>query len=492
MTSISSLSNWQAVVPRMSSGAQTKADAAANAAAAPTSPASSIVKLSPAGLAAAKAEEAEQLSIVLPASARFKGLGAAMLDQFKSGGAVPVDKPPALPDELDNKFTLSITTRSGVQVELALASQDDGMAIQVSASGALNEAERGALAGLAAGFQAAIDGMLQDEPQVRLGGLAQFDTAVLKSVDLQAAVKRGGDADPASTLAFRVDGAQRQVSIGGASGTAEVRIDTSKLNSLGSKEQQAKAINGYLKQFDQAAVRGRGDAGLMAMFKDAFADLSRTSHTEAPAATGLTLPDHWALAAEDHAVLTGLADFSASVTQTPKWSNPLRQAEKDSFSYAVSQSTSTEGHRRDNLSISQKQQSSLTAQFHEPGKAGGELKLDFTPESQNYKYHQIRDTASSDVELGYKEGRLIKATLRQSASQSERIMDYVRGKLTSDKTIPGEHALLRDLLPALASYRSGEPNRTSEERDERHRQNLSAVNDGIFLLASPSELALRK
>jgi hypothetical protein len=490
MTSISSLSNWQPVAPRLPFGAPAKAGAPADAAA---SSASSIVKLSPAGLAAAKAEEAEQLPLVLPASVRFKGLGAAMLDQFKSGGAVPVGKPAELPDELDNKFTLSITTRSGVQVELALASLDDGMAIQVSASEALSDAERGALAGLAAGFQAAIDGMLQDEPQVRLGGLAQFDTAVLKSVNLQVAVKRGGEAEAPSTLAFHADGAQRKVSIGGASGAAEVSIDTSKLNSLGNKEQQAKAINSYLKQFDQAAARGHGDAGLMTMFKDAFADLSRTSRTEAPADTGLTLPGRWKLAAEDHAALTGLADFSASVTQTPKWSNPLRLAEKDSFTYEVSQSTSTEGPRRDDMSISQKQQSSMTAQFHEPSKPGGELKLDLTSESQNYNYHQIHDTASSDVELGYKEGRLVKATLRQSASQSEHIMSYVRGKLTSDKTIPAEHTLLRDLLPALSAYQSGDPSRrTSEERDERHRLSLVAVNDGILLLASPSELALRK
>ena len=490
MTSISTLSNWQPVNPRLPAAGAPKAAATENNWTAP----SAIVKLSPASLAAARQSEAEEAALPPTTAARFKDLGAAMLNQFKTGAVVPVDQA-KLPETVDNKFTLSITTRSGVQVQLSLASLDDGMALQVSASAELSEDERTALSSLADGFQNAIDGMALDEPQVRLGALAQFDGKFLQSVDFHAEVKQYTLPPSTQTLDFHADGKQRKVSIGGASGTAEVNIDTSKIESLGTKEQQAKAINSYLKQFDQATARGHGDAKLMTMFKDAFSDMSRTATREAPRDNGLSLPDKWTLAAEDHAVLTGLADFSASVTQATKWPNPLRLGEKDSFAYEVSQHTRTEGERRDDRTIAQTQQARLTAQFHEPLKKGGGLNLDVTPQSQNYTYHLIDDSASSNVELGYKEGKLFKATLQQSASQSEQVLKYVMGKQTSNKTTPSDFSLERDLMASLALYQpndaGGSEEETSAARDERRLQNLSALRDDMFLLGTPSELAAR-
>lgn len=491
MTSISQLSNWQAVTPRLPPAAGGRAQQPATAASAP----SSIVRLSPESMAAAKAGEADGAAMVLPASLRFKGLGASMLNQFNSGAAIPAGPLADLPETVDNKFTLGITTGSGVKVELALASEGGGMAVQMRASGDVSEGEREALSKLAEGFQAAIDGMLKDTPQVRLGMLAQFDTGMLKSVDLKASVKQDTQPPSTATIAFHADSAQRSVSIGGAAGTADVKVDTSKLAGLDTQEQQGKAIANYLKQFDQAAARGHADAGLMTMFKDAFSDMNRTSRTVEPASTGLDLPGKWTLAAEDRAVLTGLADFSASVTQEPKFSNPVRLAEKDSFSYDVSQSTSTAGARFDDRSVSQKQVASLTAQFHEAADIGGKLQMNLSPESQTYAYHQISDMASSNVELGYKDGRLTKATLQQSASQSMHIMEYAKARLIADKTVPSEASLVRDLLPSLALYQAGDnigSDATAEQREERRRVSLSAVNDGMFLLSSPADLALRK
>lgn len=491
MTSISTLSNWQPLTPRPPAAGAQKTATAANDWSAP----SAIVKLSPASLAAAKQSEADEAALPPTTAARFRELGSAMLGQIGAGAVLPVDHA-KLPEAVDNKFTLSIITRSGVKVELSLASLDDGMALQMSASGDLSEDERKALSNLAAGFQNAIDGMALDEPQVRLGALAQFDNQLLQSVDFHAEVKQ--DTLPPSTqsLDFHADGKQRKVSIDGASGKAEVNIDTSTLESLGTKEQQTKAINSYLKQFDQATARGHGDAKLMTMFKDAFSDMSRTATRSEARDTGLSLPDNkWTLAAEDHAVLTGLADFSASVTQATKWPNPLRLGEKDSFEYEVSQNTRTEGERRDNRSISQNQQAKLSARFHEPIKKGGELNLDVTPKSQNYDYHLVNDSASSNVELGYKDGKLFKATLQQTASQSEQVLKYVLGKQVSNKTTPSDYSLERDLMPALAPYQSARTTNSDEEtgeaRNERRQQSLSALRDNMLLLATPSELAAR-
>ena len=490
MTSISTLSNWQPVTPRLPAASAPRAAATENKWAAP----SAIVNLSPASMAAARQSEAEEAALQPTTAARFRGLGAAMLTHFRTGAAVPVDQA-KLPETVDNKFTLSITTRSGVKVDLSLASLDDGMAMQVSASAELSEDERNALSSLAAGFQNAIDGMAMDEPQVRLSALAQFDSKFLQSVAFHAEVKQHTEPPSTQTLDFLADGKQRKVNIGGASGSAEVSIDTSKIESLGTREQQAKAINSYLKQFDQATARGRGDAGLMTMFKDAFSDMSRTATRETPRDNGLSLPNKWTLAPEDHAVLTGLADFSASVTQATEWPNPLRLGEKDSFAYEVSQNTRTEGERRDDRSISQTQQSKLTAQFHEPLKKGGSLNLDVTPQSQNYTYHLIDDSASSTAELGYKDGKLFKATLQQSASQSEQVLKYVMGKQTSNKTSPADYRVERDLMASLAPYQAGESRRSDEQssaaREERRAQSLSALRDSVFLLGTPSELAAR-
>ncbi|NRR30661.1 hypothetical protein HSX11_10740 [Oxalobacteraceae bacterium] len=494
MTSISQLSNWQPVAARLPSGVPAKAAQPAGPALPPTP--SSVVKLSPESLAASKSGAAGGAASGLPAAYRFMGVGASMLNGFKSGAAIPTEPPADLPGTVDNKFALSITTTSGLRVELTLASLDDGMAVQLSASGDLSEAERRALSALAEGFQAAIDGMMKDKPQVRLAALAQFDTAQLKSVDLRAAVKRDTLPPSSSTIDFHADAAHRKVSLDGASGKVEVKVDTSRLASLGNQDQQARAITGYLKQFDQAAGRGHADAELMAMFKDAFADLNRSSRKEAPADKGLSLPRQWTLAQEDQAVLTGLGDFSAAIEQTPKFSNPLRKLEKDSFNYAVSQSTSVEGARSEDRQVSQQQRSRLTAQFHLGSDGDDQLALDLTPESQTYGYHQISDEASSNVELGYRDGRLIKARLEQRASQSDSVMDYVKGKLMAQRTTPAEQTLVVDLLASLALYQTGEDSKAGEasqqQRDARRQATLAAVSEGILLLGSASDLAQRR
>lgn len=489
MNPLSPLSNWQPTTRLPVALAGRAATYGAVTGSAPAAVPSAIVKLSAESLAAARQVETEQA--VIPAAARFKDVGAAMLQQFTTGAPVAV-APATLPDSVDNRFTLDIVTRSGVKVDLTLASQDDTMVYQISASGELSDAERGAVARLAEGFQAAIDGMAAADPAIRIGALAQFDGTALQSVAFHAQVQQWTGTQ---SLDFQADGKQRKASISGPSGNAEVSVDTGKPAGLGTKEQQTKAINNYLQQFGQAAERGHGDKQLMAMFKDAFADMNRTAVREEAGGTGLALPGQWTLADEDHAVLTGLADFSASITQAPKWINPLRSAEKDSFSYAVSQETRIDGPRVEDRTVSQTQQARLTAQFHTPvKKGGGALKLDVTSQSQTYEYHQVDDTADSSVALGYRDGRLFKATLRQSASQSERIQTYMMGKLMSDKTRPGQQTLVRDLMASLAPYRAGDGQRqddTRAVREGRRQQGLNALNDNMFLLASPHELAAR-
>lgn len=487
MGSIAALSNWRPVVLPPVAG-KTGGGGGVIPGAAP----STVVKLSPEGVAAARQDQ--QADAPPSTAERYKGLGYAMLTQLTTGAPLPLQHA-ALPANLDNQFSLGVTTRSGVQVDLTLANVDDETVLQISANADLGTDERKALSDLATGFQDAIDGLAADDPKIRLAGLTHYDSAHLASVDLHAAVKQATVPPSTQSLDFHVEGSQRKVVISGAAGSAQVSIDSSQLASLGTREQQGKAIARYLTQFDQAAARGHGDAGLVAQFKDAFSDLSRTSATEEQRSTGLASQGKWSLPTEDQAALTGLADFSASVTQAPKWSNPARPREVDNFLYEVSQDTHTAGERRGDHTVSQVQQSKLHARFHDTLKRDGKLNLGLAPETQNYEYHQINDEASSDVELGYQDGHLKLATLLQTASQSEQVQKYILGKLASDRTIPQQQTLARDLVASLAPYQTGDTGRASDDSPERRNQarvqSLSALNDSILLVASPLKLAGR-
>ncbi|WP_338678887.1 hypothetical protein OPV09_17235 [Janthinobacterium sp. TB1-E2] len=515
MTSISPLSNWNSAPSGASSATPNRTQAAS-----PSSPStpSSIVALSPESVNDSKPAALVKPPMVWESATRnkvsdamtksfssyafggrFSGLGAAMLGQAKLGNynfsqAMRQPPPSATPNVYaasgiapgslhgngEDRVSLSITTKSGVEVKLSLDSQGDGLAVSMTTSGDLSDAEASALGELAKGFQDAIDGMGQSTPKIKLEGLMQFDQQQLASVKLHAEVKVRGEPESIQTLDFQADGAERKVSFSGVAGSLDLKVDASALNTLGSKEKQAKALGSYMKQFDQAASRGHGDAGLVAMLKDSFTALH--SNTAAPqVATDSPETGKWRLAAEDKSILTGLADFSASVSQAVKFSNPMRSSEKDGFNYDVSQKTLQAGASQDERSVRQQQQSKLSASFHETLVPGVPLRLLDNTESQNYTYHQIEDTASSDAQVAYKDGKMVKASLRQEGNQSEHVMKYFLGKLESDKTTPGNYSVLRDLLPVLGPYKTGELGMTPEKKAEQRQQAMLTLSDDVLL-----------
>lgn len=144
----------------------------------------------------------------------------------------------------------------------------------------------------------------------------------------------------------------------------------------------------------------------------------------------------------------------------------------------------------------QVQETHLSAQFHQPLKGDGGNRYQVPREAQNYSWHQIDDAADSRVELGYEDGKVRKAELTQSATQSERIRDYVLGKLQADRTVPAHMRLARDLVAALSPYQADQDaaTRTTDtlEASERRRQAaLDTLGQNIVLLGMPSELAAR-
>jgi hypothetical protein len=393
---------------------------------------SAIVRLSPEGLAAAAADAGRARAS--SAAGPFKDIGGALLEQFGTGAVAPVGGA-EIPGQADKRFTLSIQTESGKRVDLVLASKGSELTVRFDADEDLSVEEREAVAGLAKGFQDAIDGMTRDEPQIRLDGLAQFDTRLLRSIDLHADVALSGPNAGTQKLDVHLDASQRKVAIDGPSGKVEVAVDASKLETLDTRK-QAKAIDHYLTQFDEAAARGHADPKLMQMFKDSFASMAGTAAGDASDDTAGTPGRRNVFSRDDLALTTGLPDFSASVTQARQWSNPDRGDEADGFQYEVSQETRVGGDARANRSLQQTQQSHLTAQFHDAVKDDG----------QSYNYHRIDDSASVVLQLEYKDGQLRKLTLEQSVSQSESIRNVVLGKQLSERTVPEHGHLLRDLL----------------------------------------------
>jgi tRNA A22 N-methylase len=69
--------------------------------------------------------------------------------------------------------------------------------------------------------------------------------------------------------------------------------------------------------------------------------------------------------------------------------------------------------------------------------------------SQNYDYLQVNDAENSTVNLGTDHGKLLRATLSQSSSESTVVSEYVKGVLVSDVTTPDNTSESKDLLSLL-------------------------------------------
>ncbi|HEX5342278.1 MAG TPA: hypothetical protein VFX55_07290 [Duganella sp.] len=430
-------------------------------------------------------------------AARLKGLGGELLKQVAFDGgdfSQTVQQAPSgvqantydmlvAPSQVsqhgmgDNQIALTVTTRSGVKVELKLDAGDNSIAIEAHSNGKLNESERKALGKLAEGFQKAIDGMSEDPPRIDIAGLTQFDHGALSSVDLKGQVKL----NPKETqrIEFHADATQRTLGFSGPAGSADIAVDLSQPASWGSKDQQAKALDKYLQQVDQAGARGQGNGAMIAMFKDAFKGMNSDYGTPAIPQRSIVLTD------QDRAMTTGLADFKAAFAQTEVASNPARITEKDTFAYELSQKTSITGSSQLDRGISQQQQSHLKAQYHAPVKADAQLALDLSPNSQNYKYITIDDSASSTTNIAYDKGALAKATLEMQAHQTTRVLKYTLGKLKDDQTTPSGKSVTRDLLSTLEPERDGLPALNDGER----AQVLAKLNNQIFLQSNPDAIS---
>ncbi|WP_248803834.1 lactate dehydrogenase [Pseudomonas sp. MWU13-2100] len=438
-------------------------------------------------------------------SARLAGLGAALLSQLAEGrkniSQSVVQQPGSKPlnaaelaaaqaklhsNNADSTISLTLKTASGKTVTLSLANQDGGMAVQAQVEGGeLTDQESAALAKMANGFQSAIDGLTAEPPQLKLDALTQFDSKVFSSVDLSTKLKL--DDKNVQTLEFHADSQKRSVSMSGPSGDLQLSVDLKSQAILGNANQQAKALQSYLKQIDAAVARGHADRDLMSMFKDAFSSLNSNYPATRASSTPATV-DPLAPSTLDRNLLTGLADFSASMTQTSQASNPMHPSERDTFAYNVSQTTRLKGSDPQNRAIEQDQQSSLNASYHQALSAGQKLKLTSNADSQNYLFYQVSDTANSQTNIAYEKGELTRASVSQSASQSTRISKYVMGHLVERTNTPVNTSKTQSFLDVLERALHPEKADKTPSGVAHLKELLAGLQDKVLLDSYPKKI----
>jgi hypothetical protein len=331
---------------------------------------------------------------------------------------------------------LTVTTASGIKVDIQLESGNGQLGVSIKSSGKLNTAESDAIAKLANGFQQAINGLDSVPPTLNLSGLSQYDTSMLSSVNMQFNL---GDVSGS----FTSNASYQSVSLKDGEGSMNLKVNNGQSALLGSGAQRAQAIASYLKEFDAANSKGHGNADMMALFDSAFTQLNgggetsqqSSSSTSAIGATSGSSGQSW-LAQAEESMLTGLNDFTGSVTDTT--SGTVGSA-PGSFSYQVSQTTSVEGTSQ-NGSISQTQESDLKATYQQAESAS---------DSGDYDDVTIDDSASSTVRIATQDGELVKATLDKKSSDSTTNAEYQDGKLVSDVTTPTDTSTSTDLLKVL-------------------------------------------
>ena len=396
-------------------------------------------------------------------ASRFQGLGAALLQQLADGGATSISQSVfktaagsvldasavksqqnQLHNRAENSISLTLKTASGATITLNLSNDGDGFAIKADVSGGeLSDMERKALGEMADSFQGAIDGLTAQPPRLDLGKLTKLDPNLFSSVDLSARLKVGKD--QYQTLAFRADDKTRSVDMSGPSGNVQLSVN-SNTAILGNAQQQAQAIQTYLTQFDAAQTRGGGDKNLMALFKDAFSSLQGGTQS----LSGAQATADWSKVTDtDRGMLSGLADFSASLNQNSSYINPMRPGEVDKFAYRTAQTTEAKGNDSSNRSLQQSQTSNLAASYHKSLYPGTALALSTDSATQNYTYHLIEDEARSTTRIGYADGALVEASSMQSASQSTTVLKYEMGKLVDTLNTPRQTSASRDLLGML-------------------------------------------
>ncbi|MES2611678.1 MAG: hypothetical protein V4679_15630 [Pseudomonadota bacterium] len=445
-------------------------------------------------------------------SARFAGLGSALLEQVASTGSsyrqtIVNVAATYSPDKIQGKAAdaqwairsspsasaaLTIKTQSGASVRISIADQrlpvstGSGITVQIDVEGDLTPQEQQALQSLAKGFDEAMEGLTREPPLVNLDGLMKFDSKLLTRVELKSEIYGLNDkGERAMVLGtrFTASADSREIELKTLKGTATVKTDLRQSAIWGSAEQKARAVQQYLSRVDKAAERGNGNQELVDLFKSSFAAL-HGGYGAGDQASGLTRvrpadisSDADAFSEEDHSLLTGMADFKATLLTNRRAINPRHTNEIDIFDYKLEQSTQISGGSAANRAITQTQTSDLSAAFHRSLRTRREPELSSDSATQNYYYTQVEDHSSTRMELAYDKDKPVRALLTQTASQFLRTTKVEFNKVVDTLEEPlQQQSQRKDLLPMLEQLlRREEADELSSEEKQKTLREWNAM-----------------
>ncbi len=179
----------------------------------------------------------------------------------------------------ESAITLDIVTQSGSTVHLIATQQDDGMAVEVKTEGdSLNDDEAEAVAKLGESLQKTLSGLGRNPPEVDVKGLTQFDSSVLKSVDLKTDMRTGDTS--LQSLNFHADTKERWIAYEDKDFSLKMSSDLSQSGLSGNYAQQQSALNAYDSKFDKARIAGHGDRAQMEALKSVFRALNTTTEND--------------------------------------------------------------------------------------------------------------------------------------------------------------------------------------------------------------------
>lgn len=333
--------------------------------------------------------------------------------------------------------SLDIVTQSGSTLHLNMTQKEDGVVVELKTDGeALNDDEAAAVANLGASLEKALSGLGQNPPKIDISGLTNFDSSVLKSVDLKTDIR----ADDASvqSLNFHASTTERYVAYQDKDFSLKVSSDLSNPALAGDYAQQQATLSAYDTKFDKARSTGHGDRDQMEALKSVFRALNTTASAQR---TAITVGADIRVDNSGRSQLSGLNDFSLSLTQTEKSINPARDDEKDRFSYQASQSTTENVLSDGSKSVKQTSRSHISAAWHEALDPSIPLALNKMKSSQNYTYHLLENDEESTTTLNYNSrGMLASVGHNEQVNNRETVKKYVRGELVDQTVTPVQYA----------------------------------------------------
>lgn len=347
------------------------------------------------------------------------------------------------------QVSLKIQTRSGQTVALKISMSrtegdagGEGLQVEIAGSGPLEQDEREALAKLADGLDRALEGLGHPErPQLDLAGLMKaYDGKALTGLELSIRNPKPQQALESFSLSL---GAERKaLALKGAAGEVALNLDLSTPLRTTDPQQRQAAIQQHLRQFDAAAQRSRADAGLVALFKDAFAQMhGAAAPPEQPAAADDALGDP-ALARQLQPLHSGLQDFQASFGGDFKKTtergaiNEIGRAD-----YTLSQKTTV---RRQGgageMSITQERSEQLDAHSLK-SRFGGMLDTS----SGNYDIRKVKDSLSTTTLIERTKDQPLRALRKTEQQQLETREALENHRVTERSSLPATRNFLERL-----------------------------------------------